>query len=95
MCSLGAAVVNMLVYFVYQDTQGHNRVIVSTSFIDLWTEVRDWSLRSVCRLRLAAEQTWRISHEKLISRLPLRLNVERSLVYILYTIFGPNAIEPS
>ncbi len=32
----------------------------SDDFIDLWAEVRDWSLRPVCRLRTASEQIWRI-----------------------------------
>ncbi len=29
------------------DTQGHNRVTVSYDFFDLWTEVREWSVRPV------------------------------------------------
>ncbi len=28
-------------------TQGHNGVTVSYEFIDLWTEVREWSVRPV------------------------------------------------
>ncbi len=50
---------------------------MSNGFIDLWTEVRGWSLIPIYRLRAASEQTWR-----LISQLRPWLNAERSLVYI-------------
>ncbi len=59
------------------DAQGHSRVSVSYEVIDLWTEVRYWSLRLVCTLRTASMQTRRT---KLFSQLRPRLDVEISLV---------------
>ncbi len=55
---------------------------VSYEFIDLWTEVRDWSVRPVWRLRTASKQICLISHKKPISQLQARMNVERLFVYI-------------
>ncbi len=49
---------------------------VSHEFIDLWTEVRDWTLRPVCRLKIALRQIWRIGLKKRISQLQPELNVE-------------------
>ncbi len=46
------------------------------------SEVRDWSLRFLCRLRATPEQIWWIRLKKLINQLRLKLNVERSWVYI-------------
>ncbi len=55
----------------------NNRVNMSNDLVDLWTEVRNWSLRPVCRLRVASGQTWSSSLKK---QLRSGLNVERSLV---------------
>ncbi len=40
------------------------RVAVINNLSDLWTKVRDWFLRPVCRLRAASEQIWRTSLKK-------------------------------
>ncbi len=33
--------------YIYIDHEGHNGVTVSYEFIDLWTEVREWSVRPI------------------------------------------------
>ncbi len=50
------------------------KLFVSYEFIDLWTEVREWSVRPVWRLRTASKQIWLISHKKPISQLQPRMN---------------------
>ncbi len=69
---------NLLVCLRHSRTQTS---LVSSEFIDLLTEARDWPLRSVSRLMAATKQIWRISHKKLIGQLRTRLNVERSLIF--------------
>ncbi len=60
-------------------------------FIDLWTEVRDWSHRPILRRRTASKQIWLIYHKKPISHMRPRMNVERLLIYnkpeVLYVTF--------
>ncbi len=58
--------------YIYQsagDTEERNGVTVSYEFTDLWTDVREWSVRPVWRLRTASKQIWLISHKKPISQL--------------------------
>ncbi len=52
-------------------------ITVSNDFIDLWIDIQDWCVKTVCRLKAASEHIWLKNHKKLKFELQTRMNIER------------------